>query len=145
VAMTMKKVKESPMVLAVVISSCRPVVAQQQQPNVASEAAERLVEQIRKNRAEPSTAVGRIGLYVIDVASGEATLAASEPVPGICQCGSAAWSRDGKRICFDATRGDNDPNAAPPDAAQGTRPRGRPRVIDLGHGNCPTPSPAAIR
>ncbi len=141
--MAMKKINESLLVLAVLIGFCLPVVAQQQQPNAAVEAAERLVEQIRKNPVEPSAAAGRIGLYVIDVASGEATLAASEPVPGICQCGSAAWSRDGKRIYFDATTGDNDP-------MRHLRTRlkvldlegGRPRVTDLGHGNCPTPSPA---
>ena len=71
------------------------------------------------------------------------TLAAGEPEPGICQCGSAAWSRDGKRIYFDATTGDSDP-------MRHLRTRlkvldledGRPRVTDLGHGNCPTPSPA---
>src|SRR5262249_36720942 len=80
----------------------------------------------------------------IDVVSGEVTLAASEPEPGICQCGSGAWSRDGKRIYFDATTGDSDPR-------RHLRTRlkvldleeGRPRVTDLGHGNCPTPSPAA--
>jgi Tol biopolymer transport system component len=145
VAIAMKKVKESLLVLAGVIGFCRPVVAQQQQqqPNAAARAAERLVEQIRRNPAEPSTAAGRIGLYVIDVVSGEVTLAASEPNPGNCQCGSGAWSRDGKRIYFDATTGDSDP-------MRHLRSRlkvldlegGRPRVTDLGHGNCPTPSPA---
>ena len=140
-AMKSESVKASLLSLAIVLCLCRPVVAQQ--PNTAAAAAENLVEQLRRNPAEPSTAAGRIGLYVIDVVSGEVTLAASEPEPGICQCGSGAWSRDGKRIYFDATTGESDP-------MRHLRTRlkvldledGRPRVTDLGHGNCPTPSPA---
>src|SRR4051794_16889443 len=143
VAMAMNKVEQSLLVLAVVIGFCRLAVAQQQQPNAAAEAAGRLVEEIRRNPAQPSTAAGRIGLYVIDVVSGEVTLAASEPEPGICQCGSAAWSRDGKRIYFDATTGDSDPMRHLRTRLKVLDLEGaRPRVTDLGHGNCPTPSPA---
>jgi Tol biopolymer transport system component len=138
--MKRESVKSSLLNLAIVLCLSRPVVAQQ--PNAAAAAAEDLVEQLRRNPAEPSTAAGRIGLYVIDVASGEVTLAASEPEPGICQCGSGAWSRDGTRIYFDATTGERD-------EMRHLRTRlkfleiegGRPRVTDLGHGNCPSPSP----
>jgi Tol biopolymer transport system component len=130
--------------LAIALSLCRPAAAQQ--PKTAAAAAENLVDQLRRNPAEPSTAVGRIGLYVIDVVNGEATLVASEPAPGICQCGSGAWSRDGKRIYFDATTGDSDPlrhlrTRLKVLALEG----GRPSVTDFGHGNCPTPSPAGDR
>ena len=43
-AIALQKVKESLLVLAVVIGFCRPVVAQQPQPNAAAEASERLVK-----------------------------------------------------------------------------------------------------
>jgi RNA polymerase sigma factor (sigma-70 family) len=115
-----------------------------QQLNAAAAAAENLVEQLRRHPTQPSTADGQFGLYVIDVSGGEVTRAASEPEPGICQCGSGAWSRDGKRIYFDATTGDSDDMRH-----HRTRLKvlelegGRPRVTDLGHGNCPTPSPAS--
>jgi Tol biopolymer transport system component len=139
--MKSESVKTSLLSLAIVLCLCRPVVARQ--ANTAAAAAENLVEQLRRNPAEPSTAAGQFGLYVIDVVSGEVTLAASEPEPGICQCGSGAWSRDGQRIYFDATTGDSNP-------LRHLRTRlkvlelegGRPKVTDLGHGNCPTPSPA---
>jgi Tol biopolymer transport system component len=139
-----ERVKPSLLSLAIVLCLCRPVVAQP--PNAAAAAADDLVEKLRRNPAEPSRAAGRIGLYVIDVVSGAVTLAAGEPEPGICQCGSGAWSRDGKRIYFDATTGEGDP-------MRHLRTRlkllelegGRPRVTDLGHGNCPSPSPAGDR
>jgi Tol biopolymer transport system component len=133
-------VKESLLILAVVICFCRPVVAEQQQPNAAAQAAERLVEQIRQNPAEPSTAAGRIGLYVIEVASGEATLAASEPEPHFVYCGSAAWSRDGKRIYFDNTTANVEHNRTRIKAIH--LKDGHLAVADLGPGNGPSPSPS---
>jgi hypothetical protein len=137
----MKRVNGSLLGLAIVLCLCWSVRAQR--PNAASEAAEHLVEQIRRNPAEPSTAAGRIGLYVIDVVSGEVTLAASEPEPWLCQCGSGAWSRDGKRIYFDATLGSGDFSLGRIKAL--SLNEGHLTVADIGLGNCPNPSPAGDR
>ena len=64
-----------------------------------------LVEQLRQHPAEPSTAAGRVGLYLIGADGGEATLIASEPDPWLNQCGSPVWSPDGKRILFEPRPG----------------------------------------
>jgi hypothetical protein len=86
---------------------------------------------------------GQIGLYVIDTEGGEAVLAASEPDPGFCQCGSSAWSRDGRRVYFDVTTGDSDHLRTHLKAIY--LENGRLTLTDLGHGNCPYPSPAGER
>src|SRR6266436_4183397 len=66
-------------------------------------AVDRLVEQLRRYPARPSTATGQVGLFLIDAEGGEATLIANEPDPWLTRCGSPAWSHDGRRILFDAT------------------------------------------
>jgi hypothetical protein len=75
--MKSESVKERLLSLAIVLCLCRPSVAQE--PNIAAEAVETLVEQPRQSPALPSTAAGRIGLYLIDVVSGEVTHAAGDP------------------------------------------------------------------
>ena len=138
--MRSESIKTSSRSLAIVICLFRPAVAQQ--PNTAAAAAENLVEQLRRNPVQPSTAAGQFGLYIVDTSSGEVTRAVAESEPGFCQSGSAAWSRDGRRIYFDTVTGERDPMRL-------VRARlkvleledGRPRVIDLGPGNCPTPFP----
>ena len=104
----------------------------------ASDAAERLVEQLKKHPALPSEKKERYGLYLIDVDRGTVTLIADEPSPGLTHCGSARWSRDGKRVLFDATPGNkwNQTHLFAIDAGEG-----RPKMTDLGPGNCPSPSP----
>ncbi len=42
---------------------------------------------------------------MIDVATREVTLIADQPDPGFTECGSPAWSHDGRRILYDATPG----------------------------------------
>ncbi len=100
--------------------------------------AERLVSQLTRYPAQPSKSNDKLGLYLLDIDRGVATLVAQEPAPGLTHCGSARWSSDGKRILFDATPGSNwdqthlfavDPGET------------RPRITDLGPGNCPSPSP----
>jgi hypothetical protein len=101
----------------------------------------RLVEELKRNPAKPSNGAERLGLYLMDVTSGEATLIADEPDPGLTQCGSPAWSGDGK-IYFDATPG-----------TQWNLTRlkrlelveGKLKLTDIGPGNCPTPSPTGDR
>jgi hypothetical protein len=124
--------------LAIAVSCWQP--ARGQQPQVAAEAARLLVEQLRRNPAQPSMAAGQIGLYVVDAAGGEATLVANEPDPGFCQCGSSAWSRDGKRIYFDNTLGNSDHTRTHIKAIY--LENGYPTLADLGQGNCPCSSPA---
>src|SRR4051812_33072779 len=101
----------------------------------------RLVEELKRNPAKPSQGADRLGLYVMDVTKAEVTLIADPPGPGLTQCGSPAWSTDGK-IYFDATPG-----------TQWSLTRlevielaeGRSRLTDLGSGNCPVPSPSGDR
>ena len=102
-----------------------------------------LVEQLIQAPVKPSLAAGRVGLYIIDSAGGDATLIASEPEAWLCQCGSPTWSRDGRKIAFDAT----------PGGAEFSKSRikmlnlneGRVELRDLGPGNCPSFSPASDR
>src|SRR5207253_1157428 len=63
-----------------------------------AKAVSRLVEQLRRHPVKPTTAADRIGLHLIDVTSGEVTLIADQPDPGLTQCGSPMWSNDGWRI-----------------------------------------------
>src|SRR3954453_5961203 len=107
----------------------------------SSPAMIRLVEALKRNPAKPSEGADRLGLYLMDVARREVTLIADTPGPGLTQCGSPAWSTDGK-IYFDATPG-----------TQGSLTRlevielaeGRSRLTALGSGNCPVPSPSGDR
>jgi hypothetical protein len=102
-----------------------------------------LVEQLRKHPAEPSTAAGRVGLYLIGADGGEATLIASEPDPWLNQCGSPIWSTDGRRILFDATPGIADFSLSRIKGLQ--LDEGHLSVKDLRPGNCPSPSPQGDR
>ncbi len=110
-------------------------------------AVARLAGELRRHPARPSKTAGQVGLYLVDAAGGDATLIANEPAPGLNQCGSPAWSHDGRRIVFDAT-----PGAAVGRAQfhlshlwslqlDGDRLSAR----DLGEGNCPDFSPADDR
>ena len=69
------------------------------------------------------------------------TLIADTPGPGLTQCGSPAWSSDGK-IYFDATPGTqwNLTRLEVIELAEG-----KLRLTDLGPGNCPVPSPSGDR
>ena len=108
----------------------------------AAKAASLLAEQLKKHPAKPSTTAERLGLYLLDVDQGDATLIADEPDPGRTHCGSTWWSSDGKRILFDAT---------PKNAWKLTHLKtielrhGRLAFADLGAGNCSSISPDGQR
>jgi Tol biopolymer transport system component len=93
-----------------------------------------LVDQLRKHPAEPSSAAGRVGLYLIGADGGEATLIASELDPWLNQCGSPVWSPDGRRIFFDATPGIADFSLSRIKSLE--LDEGHLSVKDLGPGNC---------
>ncbi len=80
---------------------------------IVGKAVDELVEHLRQHPVEPSTAAGRIGLFLIGAEGGEATLIASEPEAWLNQCGSPEWSHDGKRIFFDASPGIADYSLTP--------------------------------
>jgi Protein of unknown function (DUF1559)/WD40-like Beta Propeller Repeat len=108
----------------------------------AGKAVGQLVEELRKKAPPAAKGPDRISLYALDVSSGAVTLVAGEPDPGLDQCGSPSWTRDGKQILFDAQ---------PKEHLEKTRLKaidladGRWTIKDLGPGNCPSPSPAADR
>ena len=98
-------------------------------------AVAKLVEQLKRHPVQPKPARDRVGLYLMDVRNGEVTLIADQPAPGLTQCGSSAWSHDGRRILFDATPGTQWSLTRLKAIDMG---EGRPIVTDLGAGNCPT-------
>jgi Tol biopolymer transport system component len=106
--------------------------------DVIDDEAARLVSQLTKHPAQPSKSSDKLGLYLLDIDRGVATLVVQEPAPGLTHCGSARWSSDGKRILFDATPGSiwNQTHLFGVDPG-----KTRPRITDLGPGNCPSPSP----
>src|SRR5262249_15005111 len=108
-----------------------------------------LVEQLRRYPARASTAAGQVGLFLIDAEGGEATRIANEPDPWLAQCGSPAWSHDGKQILFDATTGTAHPPDGPPTPISRLKALGladgRLEVKDLGPGNTPDFSPSDDR
>src|ERR1700677_398006 len=70
-----------------------------------AQAVARLVEQLKGHPVQPKAAPDRVGLYMMDLASGAVTLIADQPAPGLTYCGSPVWSHDGRRILFDASPG----------------------------------------
>jgi type II secretory pathway pseudopilin PulG len=116
--------------------------ARRLRPDAVSKAARQLAERLIANPPPPAAAKSRMSLYLLEVATGKVTLVASEPAPGLDQCGSPAWSADGQAIFFDAQ---------PRNQIEKTRlyalrlQGGRLRLDDLGPGNCPSPAPDAER
>jgi hypothetical protein len=101
----------------------------------------RLVEELKRNPAKPTQAADWLGLYLMDLVKGDVTLIADQPEPGLTQCGSPAWSSDG-RILFDATPG-TQWNLTRLKALE--LDAGKLKLTDLGPGNCPAPSPSGDR
>lgn len=144
------------LVIAAVQAARVPVRAQESRPaavpkaasvpavgvETAGKAADRLADLLKRFPAKPSRSVGRAGLYLIDVERGGVTLIADEPAPGLTHCGSARWSEDGTRILYDATPGNRWNRTRLGAIVAGD---GRPERIDLGAGNCPSPSPDGRR
>jgi Tol biopolymer transport system component/type II secretory pathway pseudopilin PulG len=102
----------------------------------------RLIRQVEQHPPRPAAARSRMSLYAMDMQTGKVTLVAAEPDPGLDQCGSPSWTRDGRRILYDAQ---------PRNKIEATRlkaidpaERGL-KTTDLGPGNCPTPSPSGDR
>ena len=80
----------------------------------------------------------RFRLVLMDVAQGTATQIVDEPGQGHTYCGSPWWSKDGKRIVFDATPMTLWSFSHLMEIELGGGP---PKLADLGMGNCPTLSP----
>ncbi|WZP01164.1 hypothetical protein EP7_005558 (plasmid) [Isosphaeraceae bacterium EP7] len=105
----------------------------------SSRAVDRLVEALGRYPVTrtPNDSNGT-QLYLMDLASGKAMLIADRPSPGFDSCGSPRWSRDGRRIAFDATISTELQRAR----IKTLEVRdGRPTIADLGPGNCPSFSP----
>lgn len=105
----------------------------------AGKQAGRLAEALEQNPASPSKARNHVaGLFLLDIASGRATLIADEPDPGVGYCGCPDWSSDGSRILFDAMNADK---VAESHIKMLEIAGGKPVTKDLGIGNCPTFAP----
>jgi hypothetical protein len=155
--MRLKGASEILLGLSTMLSVCLPVRAQAPdppgppataapKPRGGEESSEKaitlLVEQLREHPAQPSNSSDRLGLHLIDVETGEVTLIADEPDPGLVRCGSPTWSHDGKRIVFDAMP----MNQVPSTHLKSIELVGRQLAMtDLGLGNCPTFSPSDDR
>jgi prepilin-type processing-associated H-X9-DG protein len=117
-------------------------LARRLRPDAASKAAGQLAERLIANPPRPAAAKSRMSLYLLEVATGKASLVASEPAPGLDQCGSPAWSADGQALFYDAQ---------PRNQIEKTRlyahrlKADRLQLDDLGPGNCPSPAPDAVR
>ncbi len=111
-------------------------------PAGPAEAVRRLVEQLKRHPVPPKPAPLRFGLHLMDPNSGEVTLIADQPAPGLTYCGSPAWSHDGHRILYDATPGTQ---WAMTRLKSIELVEGRLSVTDLGTGNCPAFSPVDDR
>jgi dipeptidyl aminopeptidase/acylaminoacyl peptidase len=107
-------------------------------PEPARAVAE-FAEVLRRHTPDRKPVKGdQLQLYMMDLNTGQTTLIADEPEPGLDCCGSPKWSHDGRRIIFDATPGTQFQLSH----IKAIEVRdGVPTVRDLGRGNCPTFSP----
>ncbi len=105
-------------------------------------AEDRLANLLKQHPAKPSTATDRLGLYLMDIERGEATLVVDQPDPGFATCGSPSWSTNGDRILFDLSR-KNDWSSTRIKTL--TANANGPMVRELSTGNCASWSPDGKR
>lgn len=111
-------------------------------PPETSNAADRLVEQLRQGPVARADQEEELALYLLSIDQGKAALITNEPARDLRNCGSPRWSNDGRRILFDATPGREwiRTRMKSIDLTQE-----RLVISDLGVGNCPSPSPDGKR
>ncbi len=102
----------------------------------------RFVEHLVKHPVTQPHGTYRFRLFLMDIAKGKATPIVDEPGQGLTHCGSPWWSKDGKRILFDATPMTMWSLSRLMAIELGDGP---PKLADLGMGNCPSSSPDGER
>ncbi len=107
-----------------------------------SKAVDRTVKSLRKRGAQDAGDTERLGLYAIDVITGEVILVRDKPIGDLTYFGSPSWSNDGRRILFDASPGKSFGKTHLKLFYVDKRKAG---INDLGLGNCPTLSPDGER
>jgi len=101
-----------------------------------------MMDLLRQGRAQDATETEQLGLYVVDVATGEVVLVRDKPIGDLTYFGSPSWSNDGRWIIFDVSPGK---------AWRETRLKlfyvadRKAGIKDLGLGNCPSLSPDGER
>jgi beta-lactamase regulating signal transducer with metallopeptidase domain/Tol biopolymer transport system component len=107
-----------------------------------SEAVDQTIRVFRTRGEQPDVETQRLGLYAIDVLEGQVTPIAEDPIGDAGYFGSPSWSADGRRILFDATRGQTWDKTQMKVFSSGEKHGG---LRDLGPGNCPNLSPDGQR
>jgi Tol biopolymer transport system component len=65
-----------------------------------------LVARLRESPARsPAFEKERFGLFLLDIERGDVTQVADEPIRGLYYCSSPSWSKEGRRLVFDASLG----------------------------------------
>lgn len=106
------------------------------------EAAGRLAGQLVKVPILRPNGTHQVRLFLMDLVGGEARPIVDEPDQGYNNCGSPWWSKDGKRILFDATPKTDWANSLLYCIDSGDA---SPKFKNLGLGNCPSFSPDGKR
>jgi hypothetical protein len=84
----------------------------------------------------------RFRLFLHDLAAGKTVTIVDEPGQGHAYCGSSSWSKDGRRIYFDATPLTDWANSV---VMMIQLTETAPQLSQLGKGNCPSVSPDGQR
>ncbi len=125
--------------LALVFASLAPARGE----DAVSTSVGALAQALERWPARPVSGMVQMGLYLVRLSDGKATLIAAEPEPHLRLMGTPAWSNDGKTILFTAKGGN--PNAPIFRMKTISLSNGRPVVHDLGKGGMADLSPDGER
>ncbi len=103
-----------------------------------TKSVKRMIQLVDQRSVNKVTGDEPLGLLIVDTKTGKSRALAIEPMESFAHCGSPCWSRDGRRILFDASPGKNYA-ATRLQSIDIINMNAEPR--EIGAGNCPTLSP----